>query len=161
MNHTIETILVGAEGRYLSKIEQQQMRVYIRSLDLRFGAMTEVETKERDIVADALNRTMKMYPDLQQKYKDPEAKGREDYSLVLRYAAMAMVRNDKRYLDEVLLVWLRTILSGLGFSAEFVRDAYVHLSEATRARLTTESWTLVEPFLKHVIERLTERRGVA
>ena len=160
MNHTIESILVGAEGRYLSKIEQQQVRVYVRSLELRFGAMIEVETKERDIVADALSRTMKMYPDLQQKYKEPEKKGQEDYSLVLRYATMAMLRNDKRYLDEVLLVWLRTILSGLGFSAEFVRDAYVHLSEAARARLTAESWTLLEPFLRHVIERLS-RRGAA
>ena len=136
------------------------MRVYVRSLELRFGAMSEVESKERDIITDALSRTMKMYPDLRQKYKDPEKKGREDYSLVLRYAVLAMVRNDKRYLDEVLLVWFRTILSGLGFSVEFVRDAYVHLSEAVRARLTAESWTLLEPFLKHVIERLS-RRGAA
>lgn len=155
MNHTIESILVGAEGRYLSKIEQQQVRVYVRSLELRFGAMAEVEAKERDIVADALNRTMTMYPDLRQKYKESEKKGQEDYSLVLRYAALAMVRNDRRYLDEVLLVWFRTILSGLGFSAEFMRDAYVHLSEAVRARLSAESWKLFEPFLNHVIERLS------
>lgn len=161
MNYNVEKILVGAEGRYLSKMEQQNLREYVGSLEARLKAMGEVESKERDIIGDALRRTMQTYPDLREKYKEPEKKGQEDYTLVLRYAVLAMVRNDTRYLDEVLLVWFNTILSGLGFSQEFVRDAYVHLGESVKTRVSAETWALVEPFLLHVVQRLSERRGAA
>lgn len=161
MNHTIQEIMSNAEGRYLSKNEQQQIRDYIQTFDARVKAASEVESKEREIIEGAMADLMQAYPDLNEKYHDPDRKGREDYSLTLRYAALAMVKNDMRFLDEALLRWFRTILSGLGFSGQFLRDAYGGLQQQAKKQLTPESYALMEPYLTRVVEGLLPLQQVA
>jgi hypothetical protein len=161
MNQTINNILANVEGRYLTKSEQQQIREWAEGFDARAKAATEVESKERDIVEGAMGQVMKSFPDLQEKYQDPDRKGREDFSLTLRYATLAMVKDDMKFLDDALLRWFRTILSGLGFSGQFLREAYTSLQQQAKKHLSAESYALMEPYLARVVEGVLPLQQVA
>lgn len=161
MNRNLTAILVNAEGRYLSKTEQQQFKDYVESFAARAAASSEMEKKERDIVDGAIANVMKTYPDIKEKFSDPEKKGREDFSLVLRYATLAMVKDDVEFLDEALLRWFRTILAGLGFSAAFLEDAYGGLLAETRKQVSAATFELMEPYLRRCVEGLLPQQQVA
>jgi hypothetical protein len=161
MNKTINEIFANAEGRYISKNEQQQIKEYIDSLEARFAAAAELESKEKEIVDATTADVMRAFPDLTKKYEAPEAKSQEDLSLTLRYCALAMIRNDQQFLDDALLSWFKTILSGLGFSGQFIKDSYTALVENTKQRVEPQTWELLEPYLGRVPGALMPLREVA
>lgn len=161
MNKTINGILLNAEGRYISKSEQQQIKEYAGSLEARFAAASDVEAHEKDIVDATIADVMRSYPDVQQKYKNPEMKAQEDLSLTLRYCALAMVRDDQQFLDDALLAWFKTILTGLGFSGQFIKDSYAKLAENTEQRVAPETWKLIGPYVSRCADALMPMREVA
>lgn len=154
MNRQIQDIFCAAEGRYLNVGEQATLREYAQTVEARLAAMTEISGKEPVIIERAVKEVLRAYPDLEQKYKAATQSGTRDMTLVLRYATLAMLRNDSQYLQDSLLTWMATILKGLGFAGHFVTDTYKTLERTALKELSPSAGKLLQPFLQVCIESL-------
>lgn len=157
MNQQIMDILDASEGRYLTKSEQTQLRDYVGQVNARLMAMEELQAKEGAIVEQTMRQVLNAYPDFPQQHLDARGKGARDLGMVLRYIAQATLRNDPQWLDTSLLVWLSTILSGLGFTPGFVEDTYKTMERAMASELTPASAELVRPFIQQCVRTLSTR----
>lgn len=159
MNHKIEDTLRAAEGRYLTKSDQQVLREWAQALDTRLKASDEIEAKESAIVQKTLREIMSAYPDYEQRYKDPKMKGTRDLTLTLRYVVQAAVRADDRWLDDALLTWFETVLRGVGLTKDFVEDSYKTMARVISEETTPATAAVVRPYLDRVIAVLAARKA--
>jgi hypothetical protein len=157
MNRQILEMMSAAEGRYLAAAEQALLREQAQGIEARLTAMTEVSTKETAIVDRAVKEVTRAYPDFEKKYKGAAQTAARDQSMVLRYATLAMVRNDPQYLADSLLTWLTTILKGVGFTPQFIEDAYKILERSAAKELSPASIKLLQPVLTQCITTLSGR----
>jgi hypothetical protein len=160
MNRQIQDILSAAEGRYLNSAEQAILREFAQTLEARLAAMTEISGKEPVIVERTVKEVLRAYPDLEQKYKTATQSCTRDMTLVLRYAALAMLRNDPQYLQDTLLTWMATILKGIGFAGHFVTDTYKTLERTALKELSPAAGKLLQPFLQLCVESLGSNLAV-
>lgn len=158
MNRRIQEIFTTAEGRYLTKEEQDYIEQTAASVAARLRAMQEVSEKEVTIVDATIREVMRAYPDLEQKYRAAKPKGTRDIALALRFATSAMVRNDPAAFQSELLSWFNTILKGVGLSASFVEDTYKTLERMAARELTPPSMEKMAPFLSQLTIALSARR---
>lgn len=147
MNRQIQQIISTSEGRYLSVSEQDLLRDFAQGIEGRLAAMTEISGKENTIISAAVQDIFRAYPDVEKKYKTAQQSCYRDLALVLRYTTLAMVRNDPDYLTDVLLTWLSTILRGVGFTPQFMEDAYTILERTAGKELSPSSAKLIQPYL--------------
>lgn len=161
MNNELETMLRNAEGRYLTPAEEQKLRGFAQTLDQRLQTMAELRNKEAEVVERCMLRIKEAYPDFQAAYPEGSPKGSRDMILVLRFAAMALVKDDPEHLRTGLLTWLKTILRGVGLAEHFVRDAYTILSKEASQCLSQESYAAIEPYLQLVIDELGQSQSKA
>jgi hypothetical protein len=147
MNRQIQQIMSASEGRYLSPPEQDVLREFAQGIEARLAAMTEISGKESAIISASIQEIFRAYPDVEKKYKSAQQSGYRDMALVLRYATLAMVRNDPDYLTDTLLTWLATILRGVGFTPQFVEDSYTLLERTAGKELSPASAKLIQPYL--------------
>lgn len=147
MNRQLMDILTASEGRYLNSMEQDTLREFARGLEARILAMTEISSKEQQIVERTVKEVFAAYPDIAKKYKNAMQTCIRDETLVLRYATMAMVRNDPQYLSDTLLTWMATILKGVGFAGQFIEDTYKTLALNASKELSPTTAKLLQPFL--------------
>ena len=155
MNQQITDILDASEGRYLTKSEQTQLREYVGQVSARLLAMEELQVKESAIIEHTMRQILNAYPDFPQQHLDARGKGVRDLAMVLRYIAQATLRNDPQWLDSNLLVWLSTILAGLGFTPGFIEDTYKTMERAMASELTPASAELVRPFIQQCARELS------
>jgi len=159
MKTQIQQILTRAEGRYLSDAEGATLRTWAAGLDERLAAMVEIHRVEEAMIQAVMKRIMTAYPDFTKKYASGAEKGVRDMSIVLRYAAHAMLLQDMPYLEDNLLTWLATVLRGIGFTPDFIEDAYGTLERAARDQLTAKTSSLIAPYLEHCRVSLASRES--
>ncbi|MGB1276260.1 MAG: hypothetical protein ACPG77_10975 [Nannocystaceae bacterium] len=155
----------ASEGRYPTKAEQSVLREWAARLDARLAAVEAIEAKEESIVRQTVSHVFKAYPDFEKRMRTARESCTRDLTLVLRYATQAMLRGDMAFLDDSLLSWMATILRGIGFAPEFIRDTYLTLERHANLELNTTSAELIQPYLHRCMTVLsgegTEARGVA
>lgn len=147
MNRQIQDIFSSAEGRYLSTAEQGVLREYAQGLEARLVAMAEISAKESSIVEQTVKEVFRAYPDIEKKYKNAMQTCIRDETMVLRYTALAMVRNDPQFLNDSLLTWLATILKGVGFAPHFIEDTYKTMALVAGRELSPATAKLLHPFV--------------
>jgi hypothetical protein len=157
MKLQIHNILHRAEGRYLTEQEGASLRGWASGLEERLAAMAEVHRNEETIMQTVMKAITAGYPDFLRKYSQGSEKGIRDMSIVLRYAAHAMVLQDMTYLEDNLLNWLGTVLRGIGFTPQFLEDAYGTMERASRDQLSPKAAGLIAPYLEHCRVSLTSR----
>lgn len=159
MNTQLDTMFAEAEGRYLQGAEERALLDYADSVARRVEAMRAVEKAESKIVEETLTAVWSRHPDFEHKHAQARDRGRRDITLVLRYATLAMVRNDETVLSERLLYWLATILAANNMAA-VVDTCYRTLALRTEANLSPEHTALMAPYLRlaHTILTQSPRR---
>jgi hypothetical protein len=157
MKLQVHNILHRAEGRYLTEQESASLRSWAGGLEERLAAMAELHRVEENVMQVVMKAVNAGYPDFARKYAAGSEKGIRDMSIVLRYAAHAMVLQDMTYLEENLLNWLGTVLRGIGFTPQFLEDAYGTMERACREQLSAKSSALVAPYLEHCKTSLVSR----
>jgi hypothetical protein len=157
MKTQIQQILSRAEGRYLSEVEVATLRTWAGGLDERMAAMEELRRAEEAIVQAVMKRVTTAYPDFLNRHAHGSDSGIRDITIVLRYAAHAMVIQDMTYLEDNLLSWLNTVLRGIGFTPDFIADAYGTLESAARQQLSAKAASLIGPYLEHCRLSLSSR----
>jgi hypothetical protein len=147
-------MLVEAEGRYLTAAEQATLREFASRIDERLAAMAEVESKESAIIEQTLKELIRAYPDFEKKYASARSKGGRDLALALRYCALAMVRNDGKFLHDSLLLWMGTMLRGLGMAAQFIEDAYKAMERVASRELSPKVAEELRPYIQQCAREL-------
>jgi hypothetical protein len=156
MNAKIEKMFTDAEGRYLEAGEIKMLTSYADGLPRRLGVMKLVERHEDDILTEVVETVSREHPELIRKYDQFDEYARRDVSKVLRYCAIAMVRNDMSFLEENLLYWLRTILHSF-FSLKILDTTYRSLAQSVERKIGSERTELIAPYLRRTHEVLTTR----
>ena len=159
MNRQILEMFNSAEGRYLTASEQSTLRDYAQGLEARLAAMSEISGKETTIVEQTVREIFRAYPDMEKKFKNAMQTCIRDETLVLRYTAMAMLRNDPQYLNDSLLTWLSTILRGVGFAPHFIEDTYKTLALVAGRELSPATAKLLHPFVLQCAAVLSGREA--
>ena len=156
MNSEMRTILLESEGRYLSDEERQKLVDYIDGFQQRLAFVQLIEEAEDGAVRFCIENTRKRYPNFDKYHDKAWAKAYRDGQLTTRYAAQAMLLDQKSLLEEKLLYWLRTILAGLNFTPEFNRDTYTFLTEGFRQALPPDAFNEFEPYLDLVVNIMSD-----
>ncbi len=149
-----KTTLQGAEGRYLNAQELLALEEYLDSFALRLRTHQLLRDHESQIIANVMARYLKQDSTLEQRF-GPEAKQKciQDMTEVLRYSAIALLRNDEEYLKENLLYWLQTIMRALD-KQDTCKLAYSLLQEAITEVLPIDSAKLTNQYIALAQEML-------
>ncbi|MFO0807428.1 MAG: hypothetical protein U0746_02260 [Gemmataceae bacterium] len=144
--------LRAADGRYLTRDEQQRLLDSAGGLPARFDATEQIEAKEDRVIRSVLEQMRDKYPNFEHQHDRAWAKGYRDVQLVVRHAAQAMTFDDMSLLEDRVLIWLRTILAASNLTPAFVRETYQLLLDGFRHELTPQAFSLFEPYLSKCIQ---------
>lgn len=154
MNKEMTAMFSEAEGRYLEGEEAQKLLQFASSLNARLETMEAVQAAEDRIVGETIEEVWSAHPGFERKHDKAGARCTRDVTLVLRYCAMAMVRQDMKFLRDKLLYWLRTILQSFHFG-EVIDTTYRMLPRRVEHHLTPGQVKLLAPYLKEAHRVLT------
>ncbi len=155
MNTEIKEMFSDAEGRYLEADESQKLKQFAQSLQSRLETMEAVKAAEKAIVSETLDAVWETHPEIESRYTKARENCTRDVTLVLRYCAMAMVREDMTFLRDKMLYWLRTILQAFQFGP-ILDTTYRVLPRRVEAHLTPGQVQLLAPYLKETHRVLTK-----
>lgn len=161
MNHEIGAMLTASEGRYPTRAEQALLRGWAAQLEARLAAMEAIRAAEEAIVGQVCDEVMAAYPNVEKFYKDMRASCVRDLSLVVRYCAQALLRDDLQYLEDSLLTWMASILRGVGLAPAFIEDTYKALMKAAARELPPTVNELLRPYLERCVAVLPGKREAA
>lgn len=156
MNDRIRKIINASDSRYLNKDEMKDILAYTTSLPARFKAAGQVEQHEVAAVRSCIDEMRKRYPNLEKFHAKGWDRSYRDVQLVVRYIVQSMILDDAKVMDDKLLLWLRTMLSGVDLTPQFIRDTYVLLADGFRRLMPQEAFAMFEPFLAHATEVLSD-----
>lgn len=156
MNNKINTILLDSDSRYLTPEESSELLAYTTTFAERLEAVKLIEENEDAAVRFCIENTRKRYPNFDKYHGSAWAKAYRDVQLTTRYMAQAMLVDELSILEDKLLFWLRTILSGLNFTPEFNRDTYTYLKQGFRQTLPPETFAKFEPYLNRTIQIMSD-----
>jgi Phycobilisome protein len=103
MHPEIEVLLDQAENRFLKAEELIAFKRQAASLAQRLKIYEFLREKEISIFQPVANKLQEAFPDEKQETLERSLK---HWLLVLRYCAMAMLLNDRAFLEQRLLDWL-------------------------------------------------------
>lgn len=150
MDSEVENLLRAAEGRFPSVEESRRMLVIARSYERRLAVCVALEAKESVIARRATELTMAKYPKFRERHMADE-KSMRDMSLVLRYVAHSLLRNDEEFLREKLLYWMQGVFASKGFG-EVTRSAYHFVRSVVAEELAPADAVEVNRFVDVIIE---------
>lgn len=115
MNTQLSQVMLGAEGRYLSSAEIDNVMELMRSYEARMRVMQTVEEREDYIVRETVERVFEKFPQFPAERPQAFDKCVRDVSLVLRYAVTAYVNSDPLIFEEKILYWMKGVIQSMGF----------------------------------------------
>jgi hypothetical protein len=150
LNHTLENNFLEADGRYLSIQELEPLERYCQSYRMRMEAYQLLSDRSERLVMTSLQKLAQTYPELIQQH-GPRCK--YDMTEVVRYIAVAVLRDDELFFKEQMMVWLDTILLAHKRN-EHCGLAYRYLQEAIATTIPAPAASLIHPYVETVIQSL-------
>lgn len=150
LNHLLERTIAEADGRYLDTQELYPLEQYVQSYTTRLHTYQFLRDNGDKLVIYALRKLAQAYPDLVQQHGQ---RCKYDMTEVLRYMAVAILRDDETLFKEQMIAWLDTILLAYKRTAHCV-VAYRHLQEAIAASLPPQDASLTRPYIEIVTQAL-------
>ena len=142
--------------RYPTAAERDRLTAYADTAATRALAAREMEQIKAACVEDCMAQMRQMYPNIPRYHASGFEKGTRDNTLLLEYATKCMLLDDQQFLDEQVLTWVRTLFKSFNFTPKFMRDNFTLLREAVRKRAKPRTFALMEPFLTHTIDYLSD-----
>jgi hypothetical protein len=103
MHPEIEVLLDQAENRFLKAEELTAFKRQAATLAQRLKIYEFLREKEASIFQPVANKLQEAFPDEKQEILERSLK---HWLLILRYCAMAMLLNDRDFLEQRLLDWI-------------------------------------------------------
>lgn len=143
MHHNIETLLEEAETRYLKPEEIEAFKHYAISIAQSLKAYELLRDREVDIFQPIADQLVADFPEINQEILERSLK---NWLLILRSCAMAMLLNDRDYLQSNLLDWLKGIVTTRQ-TTEIESKIYQLLETRLTVMLAPQAVALLQPFL--------------
>ena len=156
MNKRIKQIINGSDSRYLNNGEMKEILAYTNSLPQRFKAAGLIEKAEADTVRYCIDQMRARYPGLEKYHMKGWDRSYRDIQLVVRYMVQSMILDDASVMEDKLLIWLKTMLSGVDLTPQFVADTWDFILEGFRQKLPADVFELLEPFVVRTKEVLSD-----
>lgn len=144
MHPKIEALMEEAENRYLKPEEMEAFKQYAISIVQSLKVYESLRDKEVEIFQPVADRLVQAFPQTQQEILERVLK---HWLLVLRYCAMAMLLNDREYLQRRLLDWLQGLVK-THQTAEIEAALYQLLQARLKELLSPQALALLQPFLE-------------
>jgi Phycobilisome protein len=148
LNQSIYTSVLDADGRYWDDQELSLLEQYLQSYANRVAAYEHLREKGEALIMVALRKQSQLYPELVQRYGSI---CKSDMTHVLRYAALAMLRDDELFFKEKIVIWLDTILLAHRHNSH-AAVAYENLLAAIAANLPESTTRLIRPYLSLIVQ---------
>jgi hypothetical protein len=150
LNHTLEKNILEADGRYLDSRELDPLEQYLQSYKVRLETYQQLRDHSDKLVLQSLRKLAQAYPEIIQQHGQ---RCKYDMTEVLRYIAVAILRDDEVFFKEQMMSWLDTILLAHRKTSQCT-IAYRALQEAIPSTLSSPSSSLVRPYLDIVLQSL-------
>jgi Phycobilisome protein len=148
--------LDALRDRYPTPAERDHLAAYAESVGGRLFALQEMNQIAAECVEGCMAQMRRMYPNIPRFHASGFEKGSRDNLLLLEYMTKCMLLDDIKLLDEQVLTWVRTLFKSFNFTPKFMRDNFTLLREAVRARAKPRTFALMEPYLTHTIDYLSD-----
>ena len=143
MHPEIEALLEQAENRFLKTEELIAFKRHAASLAQRLKIYEFLREKETSIFQPIANKLQETFPNEQQENLERSLK---HWLLVLRYCGMAMLLNDRNFLEQRLQDWLSGIVSA--HQTETIEAAVCNLLQSRiKEMLSEQARAILQPFL--------------
>lgn len=116
MSPQLAQLMTGAEGRYLTTSEMENVKEIMSGYEARMNVMKQLEMHEDYVVRTTIERVFHKFPQFHQERPNAYEKCVRDESLVIRYAAMAYVNQNADIFTEKVMYWMKTIVESMGFA---------------------------------------------
>ncbi len=153
LNHTLDSLVLDADGRYLSDQELLSLHRYAQSYTKRQQTYEYLRDSGEQAVNQALQKMTEIYPDLMQQHA---ARCRYDMTQVLRHMAFSILRDDEILFQENMVIWLGTILIAYKENAH-CGNAYRFLQEAIAPSLSSDHQAIARPYFDGIVNVLQAR----
>lgn len=150
LNHTLANHILEADGRYLEAQELYPLEQYVQTYVARLEAYQVLRDNSDKLVIAALRKLAATYPELIQQHG---ARCKYDMTEVLRYIAIAILRDDETFFKEQMMVWLDTILLAHKRNTHCV-TAYRHLQDAIAANFPSTANNFTRPYFDLILQSL-------
>jgi hypothetical protein len=148
LNYAISQLVLNADGRYLDDQEISVLEQYASNHARRLDAYQQLREKGDMLITIALRKLAQSQPELVQRNG---TKCKQDMGHVVRYVALAILRDDEVFFKERILIWLDTILLAHKHNGHAAR-AYQHLLGVMTANLSEASMRLIRPYVELIVE---------
>lgn len=148
--------LIFVEDRYPNENEREQLIAFATSINARKTALLEIQKIEHQVALYCVETTHRTYPRFVQYHKLGKEKGIRDMQLLLGAAAKAMFLNDLDYLNNQVLIWIRTLFRALNFTPKFMLDTCNNLRDGVKKYGSQQTFQLMETSLSHMTSFLSD-----
>ncbi len=150
INSKLQELINENEGRYLSSGDMQSMKRYLQTFAERVKCYEILREKGDLLVRHALKKFMSLHPDIMQKHGQ---RCYYDMTQVMRYSALAILKDDPRFFNDALVLWQVNILTAYQ-RQNSCEVAYRCLKETTSSHLPSPVNQYLDPYLNRMIEAL-------
>lgn len=149
----LSRLSVKIDGRYAQASELQFLKKYIESVPLRISAYEKIREVETEIISKVVAKIEATEPQLLRSDSlDYTEICRRDMTQVLRYAAAALLFNERDRLQDGLLLWDKTIVKAIQ-RQQTCNKVYGLMQEVIKDYLTPEEVALFSALL--VLSQIT------
>jgi hypothetical protein len=142
ITRSFEDMLLEPERAYLKDGDLNKLESYAREFADRLRAYELVRDNADQIVDNALQLMLKDYPER----ANNQEKCKYDMTIVLRYMALSMLREDEQFFRDKMIDWLGTVITAGTVRAECAAG-YPKLYEAISQQLPAPCAAMFKPYI--------------
>lgn len=146
LNHDLDECFLDADGAYLDAKGLQMLEYFAQTYSQRLEAYNALREHNAVLVQGALNKMSQIHPELMQKHGK---RCQYDMTEVVRYMALAILRDDEVFFKEMMTSWLDTVLMAYKHH-NHCATAYRFLQEMVDAQIPACSM-VVRPYIDSVV----------
>ncbi len=169
----------ASESRHFDDEELAAIERQCPERALALAAAREIREKDVAVIGRVVKEIFSQYP-YEGKHEFHNPKCIRDVRYVVAYACHAMIADDPKWLDDKLLIWLKTILQAFGFpdrqksaatalfadrtmemkvaglpiKAKSIYQTYYRLKQEMGKELAPEHYALIAPYLEQAVQIL-------
>ena len=144
MQSDLKSILYQAEANYLEDQQIKQFQTFTRDLSKRLEIYELLRDNEIEIFQPIADKLMQVHS---QQSSQLIEKALKHWLSIMRYCAMAMLLNNREYLQRSVLEWLTDIVQAHQMQS-LESTIYDLLFSSLQKILSQEQFALMQPFLE-------------
>ena len=146
MTQAIDSLLIEAEGRYLTPAALDQLKIYVKGWPERRSAYQRLRSLEKTLVLATLKDLQQESPDLSPRVQEL---CQRDLVLALRHSTLAMLLQEEDLLQERLIDWMEEQVRLYDLQGTYT-TLYRLLQQNLKQQLSSSDLELIRPYITQV-----------